>query len=205
MDSPKLSKMKIYNGINILMPKDFKTHDLKDFAGNSIYRPLACNYFLLAAYTSPDKKADFTMKTYHKKIATSGLEAWPDYTDSIDTPGKILYQKFKPRIIEIFDTLFRPTKRNKKEQVKSSLEFIKDGIRTINDNEYAYFEFTNEQKDIRNYHYIMFSERDDFVLIFEFTCDQDVMTYYQPLVNAMMSSVKVSPKVALYATEPQKF
>ena len=43
----------------------------------------------------------------------------------------------------------------------------------------------------------MYAPHKKHILIFNFTCDQRFMNTYQPIANAMMSSVKVSPKLTM--------
>ncbi len=182
MDSPKLSKRKIYDGVSILMPEDFVVMSDKDIADRfpSTKKPLA-------VYMSSDTKADFTMNNTKAKF--SGQTA------------QMLHDIYKVTIIETYDTL-----AFKKERVSVALKFISDGVRTINKKEYAYFEFTSSFNNYIKYNYIMYAPHKKHVLIFNFSCDQYVMGKYQPIATAMMNSAKVSSKLTMpdYLLEQNK-
>lgn len=179
MDGPTLSKRKIYEGVTVSMPEDFVVMSDNDIASRypSTKKPLA-------VYMSSDTKADFTMNNTKAKFANQ------------DT--KMLYGVYKATIMQMFDTTnVEGEDPFKSDRVKKSFAFISEGIRTINKKEYAFFEYTSEFQNIKKYHYTLYAPHKKHVLIFNFSCDQRAMNVYQPIANAMMNSVKVSPKLTM--------
>ncbi len=179
MDTPKMPKRKIYDGVSILMPEDFVVMSDNDIAARypSTKKPLA-------VYMSADTKADFSMNNTKAKFAGQ------------DT--KMLREIYRATIIETYDTSsvggddpFR------NDRVKKSFKFLSEGIKTVNKKEYAYFEYTSEFGSVKKYNYIMYAVHKKHVLIFNFSCDQRAMKTYQPIAHAMMNSVKVSPKLTM--------
>lgn len=178
MDTPKLSKREIYKGVKILMPEDFVVMSDRDIADRypSTKKPLA-------VFISSDTKADFTMNNTKAKFAGQ--------------TAQMLHDIYKVTIMETFDSsVFR------KDRMKFSLNFISDGVKTVNKKQYAFFEFTSGYSDVNNrtynkYNYIMYATHKKHVLIFHFSCDQFMMEKYQPVAKSMMSSVKVSPKLTM--------
>ena len=173
MDSSKLSKRKIYEGVTVLMPEDFVVMSDKDIANKypSTKKPLA-------VFMSSDTRADFTMNNTKAKF--SGQTA------------QMLHDIYKVTIMESFDsTVFR------KDRVKVSLKFLNDGVKTVNKKEYAYFEFISEFNNFVKYNYIMYTPHKKHILIFHFSSDANVMNKYQPIANEMMNSIKVSSKLTM--------
>lgn len=179
LDSPKLSKRKIYDGVTILMPEDFVVMSDNDIASRypSTKKPLA-------VFMSSDTKADFNMNNTKAKFA--GQDA------------VMLHEIYKATIMETYDTSTVDGEDPfKSDRVKKSFKFLSDGVRTINKKQYAYFEYTSEFGGIKKYNYIMFAPHKKHILIFNFTCDLRMMNIYQPIATAMMNSVKVSPKLTM--------
>lgn len=173
MDTPSLSKRKIYEGVSVLMPEDFVIMSDKDIANKypSTKKPLS-------TYMSADTRADFTMNNTKAKF--SGQTA------------QMLHDIYKVTIMETFDSSVF-----KKSRVKISLKFLNDGVKTVNKKEYAYFEFISEYNNFVKYNYIMYAPHKKHVLIFHFSCDESVINKYQPIANTMMNSVKVSSKLTM--------
>jgi len=179
MDTPKLSKRKIYDGVTVLMPEDFVVMSDNDIASKypSTKKPLA-------VFMSSDTKADFSMNNTKAKFA--GQDA------------KMLHEIYKATIMETYDTsTVKGDDPFRSDRVKKSFQFINDGVKTVNKKEYAYFEYTSEFQNIKKYNYIMYAAHKKHILIFNFSCDQRAMNVYQPIANAMMNSVKVSPKLTM--------
>ena len=173
LDTPKLTKRKIYEGVSVVMPEDFVVMSDKDLSSKypSTKKPLA-------TYMSSDTRADFTMNNTKAKF--NGQTA------------KMLHEIYKVTIIETYDTV-----AFNKEKLKVSLNFIQDGVKTINKKEYAYFEFTSEFNNIKKYNYLLYAPHKKHVLIFNFSCDQRSMDVYQPIAAKMINSIKVSPKLTM--------
>jgi hypothetical protein len=179
LDTPKLSKRKIYDGVSVLMPEDWVVMSDNDIATRypSTKKPLS-------VYMSADTKADFNMNNTKAKFA--GQDA------------KMLHEIYKATIMETYDTsTVGEDDPFRSDRVKKSFKFLSDGVRTINKKEYAYFEYTSEFGSIKKYNYIMYAPHKKHVLIFNFTCDLRAMNVYQPVAQAMMNSVKVSPKLTM--------
>ncbi len=85
MDTPKLPKRKIYDGVKIQMPEDFVPMSDNDIADRypSTKKPLV-------VFISPDKKADFTMNNSKAKSANQTAE--------------MLHDIYKVTIMETFDS-----------------------------------------------------------------------------------------------------
>ncbi len=179
LDMPKLSKRKIYDGVTVSMPETFIIMSDRDIASRypSTKKPLV-------VYMSEDTKADFTMNNTKAKFASQ------------DT--KMLYGIYKATIMQMFDTAtVEGEDPFKSDRVKKSFSFISEGIKTINNKEYAYFEYLSEFQNIKKYNYIMYAPHKKHVLIFNFSCDQRAMNMYQPIATEMMNSIKVSPKLTM--------
>ncbi len=179
MDSPKLAKRKIYDGVSVLMPEDFVVMSDNDIASKypSTKKPLA-------VFMSSDTKADFSMNNTKAKF--SGQDA------------KMLREIYRATIMETYDTsTVGENDPFKSDRVKKSFKFLSEGIKTINKKEYAYFEYTSEFGSVKKYNYIMYAAHKKHVLIFNFSADLRAMNVYQPIANAMMNSVKVSSKLTM--------
>jgi hypothetical protein len=173
MDSPKLSKRKIYEGVSILMPQDFVVMSDRDISDRypSTKKPLA-------SFISSDTRADFTMNNTKAKFNSQTAE--------------MLHEIYKVTIIETYDTV-----AFNKKKLKVDLKFLEDGVKKVGKKEYAYFEFVSEFNNIKKYNYIMYTPHKKHILIFNFSCDQRVMDLYRPIANKMMNSVKVSSKLTM--------
>jgi hypothetical protein len=125
----------------------------------------------LAAFTNGNRTADFSVNT--------SATQWPD-------ENKELAQKFfKSGITNLYDRV----------------DFIDQGIHVVNKKKFIFFEFESrvngnrmkegEQSAVFRYTYIQYMIEKDKALVFSFNCPRDQRSEWQPIVRAMMKSVKV--------------
>lgn len=162
----KLVKTKVAEGITLSLPTELTPMTPDDIVQRypSVRAPLA-------AYTNGNRTADFSINT--------SATQWPD--------GNIeLAQKFfKAGITNLYDRV----------------DFIDQGVQMVNKRKFIFFEFQSrvngnkmkegEQSAVFRYTYIQYYIEKDKAVVFSFSCPKDQKEEWQPIVRAMMKSVKI--------------
>lgn len=125
----------------------------------------------LGAFTNADRDADFSVKI--------SATQWPD-TD-IELAAKF----FKAGIHNLYDRV----------------DFISEGIQTINKKKFIYYEFESrvngnklkegERAAIFRYSYVQYYIESGRTLVFAFNCPKDHKEEWQETARAMMKTIKV--------------
>jgi hypothetical protein len=162
----KLVKTKVADGITVSMPSELTPMTPDDIVQRypSVRAPLA-------AYTNRNRTADFSINT--------SATQWPD--DNTELAQKF----FKSGITNLFDRV----------------DFIDQGVKEINKRKFIFFEFESrvngnrmkegEQSAVFRYTYIQYLIKKDRAIVFSFSCPKDLKSEWQPIVHAMMTSVKL--------------
>ncbi len=124
----------------------------------------------LALYTDPQRVVDFGVNRSYSRWQASDLAMMADF--------------YQASLLELYDRV----------------TFIDKGIKEINGNSFAYFEFNsvvypeNEFQDsARKYTYLMYGISEGTTYVFNFTCDTYVQKDWQETAHEMMEAVKLKP------------
>ncbi len=162
----KLVKTKVSDGIVVSIPGELTAMTQEDIIQRypSVRAPLA-------AFTNGNRTADFSVNT--------SATQWPD--ENIELAQKF----FKSGITNLYDRV----------------DFIDQGVHVVNKKKFIFFEFESrvngnrmkegEQSAVFRYTYIQYRIEKDKALVFSFNCPRDQRSEWQPIVRAMMKSVKV--------------
>lgn len=125
----------------------------------------------LAAYTSPDQVADFGISAANTRWQASDLPILKDF--------------YRSSLLELYD----------------EVDFLDEGIHTVNGSEMAFFEFTSVVKEdenavvpkspVRSYTYAQYAIHQDKALVFTFSCPLQRQSQWQPTAQKVMTSVKL--------------
>jgi hypothetical protein len=126
----------------------------------------------LAMYTDIDRAVDF------------GLNISKSNWVGVDL--KVLQGIYKSTILSLYN----------------NVNFIQEGIKTINGRDYIVFEFTSVADNTPKYTFLQYAvvntvvSKADFnkVFIFNFSCPQPVMSKWKPIAEAIMATVKINAK-----------
>ena len=125
----------------------------------------------LAAYTSPDQVADFGISAANTRWQANDLPILKDF--------------YRSSLLELYD----------------EVDFLEEGIRTVDGVEMAFFEFTSVVKEdenavvpkspVRTYTYAQYAIHQDKALVFTFSCPLRRQSQWQPTAQKVMTSVKL--------------
>jgi hypothetical protein len=162
----KLIKTKVSDGITISLPRELIQMSPDDIVQRypSVRAPLA-------AFTNMNRTADLSINT--------SATQWPDGNT------ELAHKFFKAGINNLYDRV----------------DFINEGIHVVNKRKFIFFEFESrvngnrmkegEQSAVFRYTYIQYFVEKDKALVFSFNCPKDQKSDWQPVVRAMMKSVKL--------------
>lgn len=168
VDGVKLVKTKITKDITVSLPADFAPMTDDDMAKKYFtYRKPT------AMYTNPDRVVDF------------GFNQTQTQWRKTDLP--ILQKFYKSSIVSMY----------------SKVDFEQETIGTINNRDFVIFEFVSEVKDedpnslnkgsvTRQYSYIQYTIENNKVLVFNFTCPNQMKDKWQDVARAIMGSIKIN-------------
>lgn len=164
---PKLSRTKVDQNISMKIPEGFLPMSQADLVNryNAYRKPLAM-------YTSDDRQIDLGINENSSPWAGEDLEILRDF--------------YRANISNLF----------------TEVNFINDEITMIADRRFAVFEFTSKVSDedqtfggmksaISKYNYIMYTIRDNKVLLFNFSAPLRAKEAWQESAKEMMESVRV--------------
>lgn len=118
----------------------------------------------LAMFTSLDRTVDFGLNVSKSTLGGNDLT--------------ILKKLYKATILDLY----------------SNVQFINEGIETINKREYIVFEFTSEADQTRKYTYLQYAVIGNRVYIFNFTVGAEKKAKWQPIAKLIMQSLKIDVK-----------
>lgn len=121
----------------------------------------------LAMFTSPDRLADFGLNVSKSK--------WPG------NDLKLLQQIYKSTITEIYN----------------KVEYLQEGIKTINKRDFIVFEFVSQFESQKHYTYLQYTVIKDQVYLFNFSCPAHLQQQWQPAAAAAMNSIKMNIKTPI--------
>jgi hypothetical protein len=164
-NSPKLVRKTITRTISALMPEEFRPMTDQEIARKyfSYRKPLVM-------LTNQDQTVDFGFNV--------SATTW-EYKDLA------LLQKF-----------YKSTIQN----IYTNIAMVQEGIKEINGQNYIVFEFVSEVKSDKNsplqqskkaYSYLLYTIVEDEVYIFNFTSPAHVRSYWSPVAEQMMKSIKL--------------
>jgi len=122
----------------------------------------------IALYTDPQRAAELGINR--------------SYTLWQDGDIQLLLKFYESSILELFD----------------KVEFIAKGTKSINNHEFAFFEFESViypandfQRNIAKYTYLMYALKGGTTYLFNFTCELRSKAKYQPIAKEIMESIKM--------------
>ena len=124
----------------------------------------------------PSTKKPLAMFTNLDRIADFGLNvnksSWPG------NDLKILQGVYKSTIMDMYN----------------KVEFLQEGIKTINKKEFIIFEFISVFEGQRNYTFLQYAVVKNQVYLFNFSTAAHLKDKWQPIAQKIMSSIKMSVK-----------
>lgn len=125
----------------------------------------------LAAYTSPNQAADFSVSAANTRWRADDLPILKDF--------------YRSSLLELYD----------------EVDFIDEGIRSVDDKQVAFFEFTSVVKQnedaiapkppVHRYTYAQYTIRQNKAIVFTFSCPRQRQSQWQPTAQKVMGSVKL--------------
>lgn len=122
----------------------------------------------LALYTDPQRVVDFGINRSYSRWQAKDIELMGEF--------------YEASLLELYD----------------KVSFIDKGIKEINGNSFAYFEYNSIvypenkfQDSARKYTYLMYGISEGTTYVFNFTCDTRVQENWQDTAHKMMASIKL--------------
>ncbi len=165
-NEPKLVKTKLTADITALIPKNFIPMGDLDFSQRypSVRKPLA-------AYTNPNRDADFSVNI--------SATRWPD------SDLEVARQFFRSSVINMFD----------------NVDMLNEGTHEVSGRRFIFFEFESRMRGERsslelrepvlNYTYIQYLIEPSRTLVFSFNCPRRNRADWQETAEKMMKSIKI--------------
>jgi hypothetical protein len=167
-DGVKLVKTRITKEVTISLPQNFSPMTDNDIANKyfTYHKPTAM-------YTNPDRVVDFGFNQTETRWRMEDLP---------------LLQKFyKSSIVSMY----------------SKVNFIQETTAAINKRNFVVFEFVSELVDeepnsikkgavVKQYSYMQYTIEDNKVLLFNFTCPNQIKNQWQEVARQVMATVKIS-------------
>ncbi len=162
----KFTRIDISEEISVSLPESFQpmTEDQMQQKFLSARPPLA-------AFTSPDQIADFSVSAANTRWRADDLPILKDF--------------YRSSLLELYD----------------EVDFLEEGIREINGTPVAYFEFTSVVKPdedaitskspVHRYSYAQYTIRQNKAIVFTFSCPRQRQNQWQPIAQKVMESVKL--------------
>lgn len=165
-DYGKPVKTKVADGITMMLPETLHPMSEQDLAAKYISHRMP-----LAAYTSPDRRADLTVNTANT--------AWQE------ADVGLMHNFYKASIVNLF----------------TEVDFIKEETAHINDKAFSVFEFisvlegdensfTNRQA-VETYNYIAYTIVNGQAMVFSFNASASQKDQWQHTAHEMMQSIKI--------------
>ncbi len=142
----------------------------------------------------PMTEAELTSKFASVKPPVA---AYTDYTRTVDFGVNIAFSRWNAEDLEIMKGFYKSNIMGLYDEV----QFIHEGIETINERDFAVFEFTSKvldeegtsinQRAISKYVRIQYTIVRSKTVLFNFTCPAREMERWAPVAKEIMSSVKI--------------
>lgn len=161
-----MKKVKVSNDLTVTIPKDWRPMDDLDFSQRypSVRAPLA-------AYTHPERRADFSVNI--------SATHWPD--GNLEVASKF----FKASLMNMFDRV----------------TFVDEGIREIRGQRFIYFCFEsrmNGRRDdlsnrepVMKYSCIQYLIQAERTLVFSFHCDRRDREEWEEVADTMLKGINI--------------
>lgn len=172
-----------YGGIAIGIPPSFQLMDDEDYQ-----RKYVAYLSPIAKYTSSDATADLIVNVSVNRAL-----------GPIDDDLKVMKKDAPIENYEIMASIYKTTILNSHNQV----EFLQEGIQTIQKRRYIVFEFVGTVKDLNSqgeyygssslsqYYYLQYALKGGEVFIFNFTCKAADMSRWQEVAKQIMNQIKI--------------
>ncbi|MEQ9442092.1 MAG: hypothetical protein RIG62_23835 [Cyclobacteriaceae bacterium] len=162
----KFVKVEVSEDISVSLPESFQA-----MTEDQMQRKFLSARPPLAAYTSPDQRADFGVNVSNTRWQVSDLPILKDF--------------YRSSLLELYD----------------EVSFIEEGIHSVNNAEMVFFEFTSIVKadenaavpkpPVHQYTYVQYTIHEDQALVFTFSCPARQKNQWQPTAQKIMNSVKM--------------
>jgi hypothetical protein len=166
-DTHKLGRVKVADGISILLPRDFRPMDELDFSQRypSVRRPLA-------AYTDIQREVAFSLNI--------SATQWPDAN------AEMAQKFFKASIYNTFDRVTMISEGVHDAHGKKLIFFEFESRIKGNPRELG------EQEPVLSYSYLVYLVEADRTLVFSFNCPQRLRQEWSETAKKIMTSIKLS-------------
>ncbi len=162
----KFIRVEISEKISVSLPESFQP-----MTEDQMRRKFLSARPPLAAYTSANQLADFTVGASNTRWQTTDLPILKDF--------------YRSSLLELYD----------------EVDFIDEGVRSVDDVQVAYFEFTSVVKSdedaltpkppVHRYTYAQYTIHQDKALVFTFSCPRQRQSQWQSIAQKVMESVKL--------------
>ncbi|MEM9671521.1 MAG: hypothetical protein ACFB15_29460 [Cyclobacteriaceae bacterium] len=162
----KLVPVKVSDEIGVSLPESFQP-----MTEEQMQRKILSARPPLAAYTSPDQRADFSVSASNTRWQANDLPILKDF--------------YRSSLMELYD----------------DVDFLDEGIRTVDKVQAAFFEFTSVVKEDENavvpkppvhtYTFVQYTIHQGKTLVFTFSCPLRQQEQWQPTAQKVMNSVKL--------------
>lgn len=169
LDKPRLSRVKVADGISVLLPKGW--HPMDDLDFNERYPSVRA---ALAAYTDEERQLDFSVNI--------SATQWPD------ADAKIAQRFFKASLLNMFD---RVDMINEGFQEINGKKFVFFEFESVVRGKKGDLELKDP---ILKYTYIEYLLQPKRALVFSFSCPRRMRQDWQETAGVIMKSIKVKIK-----------
>ena len=162
----KLVKVEVSENITVNLPQSFQP-----MTEDQMLRKFESARPPVAAYTSADQRADFSVSTSATRWQSSDLPILKDF--------------YRSSLLELYD----------------EVDFLDEGLREVDGVQVAFFELTSLVKEDENavvpkppvqmYTFIQYTIHNEKTLIFTFSSPLRQQSQWQPIAQEIMSSVKL--------------
>ncbi len=162
----KFIRVDISEEISVSLPESFKV-----MTADQMQQKFLSARPPLAAYTSPNQLADFSVSAANTRWRADDLPMLKDF--------------YRSSLLELYD----------------EVDFLDEGIREVDNTQVAYFEFTSMIKQdedaivpkppVHRYTYAQYTIRQNKAIVFTFSCPRQRQTQWQPTAQKVMKSVKL--------------
>jgi hypothetical protein len=176
LDKPKLSRVKVADGISVLLPKGW--HPMDDLDFNERYPSVRA---AIAAYTDEERQVDFSVNV--------SATQWPD------ADAKIAQRFFKASLYNMFD---RVDMINEGFQEINGKKFVYFEFESVVRGKKGDLEL---KESILKYTYIEYLLQPKRALVFSFSCPRRMRQDWQETAGIIMKSIKVNKKAEVTAPD----
>jgi hypothetical protein len=149
----------------------------------------------------PDNLVPMTEQEIRTKYVSNKtpLAAYISFDKLADIGVNISNSRWKESDVEMLKNFYRVNILN----LHSDVQFLNEGIRAVNNQDFVFFEFISIVEDedgkklkanlkpLKRYNYISYTIVNNKAIVFNFSSSVDQMQYYKPVLPEIMGSIKI--------------